>query len=73
VKIRWTQLDGVGADRLWLQPLGLISGRAAGRTVAGGDARPLTDSNLAFTLVEVLGLGPDRRPVSVTAPIAEFE
>jgi dihydropteroate synthase len=73
MRIGWTQLDRVGSDRLWLRPLGLISGRAAGRAAACGDARPLTDPNLAFTLVEVLGLGPDRRPVSVTAPIAEFE
>ncbi len=69
----WEQLDGVSADRLWLRPLGLISGRAAVEAVASGHARPLTGSGLAFSLIAALGLGSDRRPIAVTAPVAEFE
>src|SRR5260370_20849148 len=73
MKVAWTELDGVGADRLWLRPLGLISGRAAAEAIASGHARPLTGPKLAFTLIAALGLGPDRRPVSVTSSIAAFE
>src|SRR5260370_18172565 len=73
MKVAWTELDGVGADRLWLRPLGLVSGRAAAEAIASGHARPLTGPNLAFTLTAALGLGPDRRPVSVTSSIAELD
>ena len=73
MKLCWTELDGVSADRLWLLPLGLISGRAAAEAIASGQARPLTGPCLAFTLIRALGLGPDRRPISVTSSIAEFE
>ena len=73
MRIGWTELDGVGADRLWLRPLGLISGRAAEEAIASAHARPLTGSGLAFSLVAVLGLGSDRRPVSLTSSIAELE
>jgi dihydropteroate synthase len=73
MKVAWTELDGVSADRLWLRPLGLISGRAAAEAIASGHARPLTGPNLAFTLTADLGLGPDRRPVSVTSSIAELD
>jgi dihydropteroate synthase len=72
-RIDWTPLHGVADDRLWLRPLGLVYGRAAPDTVAAGLARPLARPGLAFTFVESIGLGSDRRPVSVTAPIAEFE
>ena len=48
MKPGWGALDGVGADRLWLRPLGLISGRAATEAIASGYARPLTVPNLAF-------------------------
>lgn len=73
MKLCWTELDGVSADRLWLLPLGLISGRSAAEAIASGRARPLTDHSLAFTLIRALGLGPERRPISVTSSIAEFE
>jgi dihydropteroate synthase len=73
MKAGWTELDGVSADHLWLRPLGLISGRAAVEAVASGHARPLTGPGLAFTSIGALGLGPDRRPISVTLSIAEFE
>jgi dihydropteroate synthase len=73
MKLCWTELDGVSADRLWLLPLGLISGRAAAEAIASGQARPLTGPCLAFTLIRALGLGADRRPISVTSSIAEFE
>ena len=73
MKVDWTQLDNLEADRLWLRPLGLISGRAAAAAIATGYARPLTRPNLAFTAIAVMGLGPERRPLSVTAPLAEFE
>ena len=73
LKVGWTELDGVGADRLWLRPLGLISGRAAEEAIASAHARPLTGSGLAFSLIATLGLGSDRRPISVTSSIAELE
>src|SRR5260370_25725879 len=73
MKVAWTELDGVGADRLWLRPVGLVSARAAAEAIASGHAGPLTGPNLAFTLTAALGLGPDRRPVSVTSSIAELD
>ena len=73
MKLSWTELDGVSADRLWLRPSGLISGRAAAEAIASGHARPLTGSGLAFSLIAALGLGWDRRPISVTSSIAELE
>jgi dihydropteroate synthase len=72
-RIDWTPLHRVADDRLWLRPLGLVYGRAAAETVAAGLARPLARPGLAFCLVACIGLGSDRRPLSVTAPIAEFE
>ena len=71
--IDWSRLDKVAADRLWLRPLGLLSGYAASSAVASGLARPLVGADLAFTLVAALGLGSDRRLTSVTAPICELE
>src|SRR6266446_4551866 len=71
--IDWAQLDGVASDRLWLRPLGLVSGRAAVEAVASGHARPLTCPSFAFTLIEAVGLGSDRRLASVTASVAQFE
>jgi dihydropteroate synthase len=73
MKLDWMQLEGVSADSLWLRPLGLVSGRAAAEAVASGHARPLAGPSLAFSLIAALGLGSDRRPVSVTASISEFE
>jgi dihydropteroate synthase len=73
MKPGWGALDGVGADRLWLRPLGLISGRAATEAIASGYARPLTGPSLAFSLVAALGLGSDLRPISVTSSISELE
>jgi dihydropteroate synthase len=73
MKLGWTELDGVSADRLWLRPLGLISGRAAAEAVASGHARPLTGPSLAFSLIAALGLGPDRCLISVTSSIAELD
>ena len=72
-RIDWTQIDSIASDRLWLRPLGVVSGRAAMEAIASGHARPLTGSGLAFALVEAVGLGSDRRPLSLTAPIAPFE
>jgi dihydropteroate synthase len=70
----WTELDGVSADRLWLRPSGLISGRAVAEAIASGHARPLTGPSLAFSLIGALGPGSDRRrPISVTSSIAELE
>jgi dihydropteroate synthase len=73
MKLGWTELDGVSADRLWLRPLGILSGRAAAEAIASGHGRPLTGPGLAFTLIAALSLGPDRRPISMTSSIAEFE
>lgn len=69
----WTPFDGLRPKGLWLRPLGLISGRAAAPAVATGLARPLGGPNLAFTAVAVMGLAPDRHPVSVTASLAELD
>jgi dihydropteroate synthase len=71
--IDWAPLHSVADDRLWLRPLGLVYGRAAAEAVAAGLARPLARPGLAFCLVACIGLGSDRRPISVTATIAEFE
>src|SRR5689334_20181732 len=73
VQADWAVFERSGADRLWLRPLGILSGLAAGRATHSGLARPLIGTGLAFTLVEAVGLGYDRRPVTVTAPIAELE
>jgi len=74
VSPRWTELDGVSADRLWLRPSGLISGRAVAEAIASGHARPLTGPSLAFSLIGALGPGSDRRRrISVTSSIAELE
>ena len=73
MKLGWSALDGVSADRLWLRPSGLISGRAAAEAIASGHARPLTGPHLAFSLGAVLGLASDRRPISLTCSIAELE
>jgi dihydropteroate synthase len=73
IAIDWTPLVDVASDRLWLRPLGLVSGHAATEALASGHARPLTGPGLAFTLVEAVGLGSDRRPVSLTAPITQLE
>jgi dihydropteroate synthase len=72
-RIDWTPLHSIADDRLWLRPLGLVYGHAAAEAVAAGLARPLARPGLAFSMVASIGLGSDRRPVSVTAPIAEFE
>src|SRR5438876_4063179 len=69
----WMKLDGVASDRLWLQPLGLLSGRGASAAVACGYARPLATSGLAFTAVAAVGFDADRRPVSASGPVARFE
>jgi dihydropteroate synthase len=45
----------------------------AAQAVASGQARPLAGQSLAFASVAVVGLGFDRRPVSVTASVTEFE
>jgi dihydropteroate synthase len=73
MRVSWRLLEEIEADRLWLRPLGLISGHAAVEAIASGRARPLAGPDLAFTFVAALGLGSDRRTVSVVAPIAEFE
>lgn len=73
MKPGWTALDGVSADRAWLRPSGLISGRGAAEAIASGHARPLTGPGLAFTLIAALGLGSNRRLISVTSSIAELE
>ncbi len=73
MKLGLAALDGLSADRLWLRPSGLISGRAAAEAIASGHARPLTGPALAFGLIGAVGLGSDWRPVSVTSSIPELE
>ena len=60
-------------DRLSLRPLGILGGSGAADAVASGYALSLAGTSLGFTLVMVIGLRPDRRPVCVTAPIVELE
>ncbi len=72
-RIDWAPLDGIAGDRLWVRPLGFVHGRAATEAIAAALARPLACPGLAFSLVAGIGLGSDRRPVSITAPIAAFE
>src|SRR5271167_808353 len=62
MKLGWAALDGVSANRLWLRPSGLISGRAVAEAIASGHARPLTGPSWAFSLIVALGLGSDRHP-----------
>jgi dihydropteroate synthase len=69
----WSRLDNLASDRLWLRPLGLLCGTTAAEAVASGHARPLCGTGGAFTLVAATGFGSDRRPVSVTASVAELE
>ena len=71
--IEWARLDGLSAGGLWLRPLGLIGGHAAAAAVAAGHALPLGGSNLAFTSVAATGLGSDRRPILVTAPLGDLQ
>ncbi len=71
--IDWAPLAGIGSEALRLRPLGIVSGRAAADAIAAGEARALAGTGLGFTLAALVGLGADRRPVSVTAPIAELE
>ncbi len=47
------RLTGVPAERLWLRPVGLLSGAAAAAARAKG-ALPLAGSGLAFSMVEIL-------------------
>jgi dihydropteroate synthase len=68
----WARLDHLASDRLWLRPLGLVCGRAAAEVAASGRAYPLGGSGRAFTLIQAMGLGPDRHLVSATGSIAEF-
>jgi dihydropteroate synthase len=69
----WGRFDSVAENRLWLRPSGLIGGHTAIEAIAGGCVRPLAGSDLGFTSIAALGLGTDRRPISVTAPMSEFE
>jgi dihydropteroate synthase len=70
---QWGRLEDLDADHLWLQPLGILSGRVAADAVAAGLARPLAGTGLAFALAAAMGLSPDRRLASAAASIGEFE
>jgi hypothetical protein len=37
----WNELEDLDPDRLWLHPLGPVSGRAAVEAIGSGQARPL--------------------------------
>jgi dihydropteroate synthase len=47
-------LAGISPERLWLRPLGLLSGEAAEAARTEGLALPLASSGLVFSLVEIL-------------------
>ncbi len=47
-------IAGIPVDRLWLRPLGFMSGGAAGAAIARGIAQPLAGGPLAFSAVELL-------------------
>jgi dihydropteroate synthase len=71
--ILWNALMPLADAALWPRPLGFSCGRAAAEAVAAGRARPLVGGGIAFSLVAAVGLAPDRRLVSVTASIDDFE
>lgn len=71
--IAWNALAPLADAALWPRPLGFSHGRAAAEAVAAGLARPLAGGGIAFSLVAAMGLTPDRRFVSVSAPIEELE
>ena len=73
MRLDWAQFDDVGADRLWIRPLGLLSGGAAAKANASGTAWPLAYARLAYTLVGVFGFRRERRPVSIVASIGELD
>jgi dihydropteroate synthase len=63
-------LADVAPEHLWLRPAGLLSGAAAAMAVVAGQAAPLATSGLAFSLVEILGRGPDETVLTALAPVA---
>jgi dihydropteroate synthase len=69
----WSALSPLAEAGLWPRPLGFSFGRAAEAAVVAGLARPLIGGDIAFSAVMAIGLTPDRRLVSVTATLAEFE
>jgi dihydropteroate synthase len=69
----WSKLDTLPTGRLWLRPLGVLSGRAAAEAVASGYAHPFGGSDRALTAVAAMGLRPDRRAVSAVGSIPELE
>jgi dihydropteroate synthase len=60
---------GIGAQALWLRPLGLLRGAAAQAMLAEGEAIALAGGTLAFPLVEALALQ-DGRLLSAVASVA---
>ncbi|MGH7109188.1 MAG: dihydropteroate synthase [Stellaceae bacterium] len=78
----WDALAPLTDTALWPRPLGFSYGRAAAEATAAGLARPLAmglqptglsrGGAVAFSLIGAMGLAPDRRFVSVTAPVADF-
>jgi dihydropteroate synthase len=73
MRVDCVRLDDIGTDRLWIRPLGLLSGHVAAEACASGTARPLACPWLAYTLMAVFGFRPDRRAVSIVATVPELE
>jgi dihydropteroate synthase len=73
VGVDWAPLDGIASQGLRLRPLGVVGGEAAADAIASGKVLGLAGTGLGFSLVAVVGLGADRRPVSMIAPIPELE
>ncbi len=54
-------------ERLWLRPLGILSGAAADAAAAAGLAWPLAGGPFAFSLLEVLARPPSGPPIAAVA------
>jgi dihydropteroate synthase len=65
-------LTGVAPERMWLRPVGLLTGAAAEAARAEGLALPLAASGLAFPLIEVLGRRSGGEVVTALGPIAQL-
>ena len=56
-----------GMVERWLEPLGLLHGKAARAARAAGQAGALRGEGLAFTLARLVGAGQDAGPLPVAA------
>jgi dihydropteroate synthase len=69
----WARIEAIDPDRLWLRPLGILTGSAAAQAIASGHARPLSGGHLGFSWLVAGGLSPSHESVWITTPLTEFE